>query len=213
MAVVKELDKRPIHTPYVTARDRKKTVNGFQEGSAYLRRFYSTIDAEIYFGDYFVECCNAIDWTVQQNTQPLFGYNSYVYDEVAQGNRIIQGSFGIVSPSPNYLYKILEEAKQDPITTMESYVIPTHERIANKIVGAVNTDLQGEIENPQHNCIWPQTFDIDVMLGQSTGVGDPVHLVIQGVKIMSCHHQFTYVATNTVVEAYTFVARDIKTIG
>lgn len=213
MAVVKELDKRPIHTPYVTARDRKKTANGFQEGSAYLRRFYSTIDAEIYFGDYFVECCNAIDWTVQQNTQPLFGYNSYIYDEIAQGNRIIQGSFGIVSPSPNYLYKILEEAKQDPITTMESYVIPTHERIANKIVGAVNTDLQGEIENPQHNCIWPQTFDIDVMLGQSTGVGDPVHLVIQGVKIMSCHHQFTYTATNTVVEAYTFVARDIKTIG
>ena len=213
MAVVKELDKRPIHTPYVTARDRKKSVNGFQEGSAYLRRFYSTIDAEIYFGDYFVECCNAIDWTVQQNTQPLFGYNSYIYDEVAQGNRIIQGRFAITVPSPNYLYKMLETAREDPITTMESYVIPTHERIANKIIGAVNTDLQGEIDNPEHNCIWPQTFDIDVMMGQSTGVGDPVHYVLEGVKLTSCNVLFQYSANNAVMEAYTFIARDIKTIG
>jgi len=213
MAVVKELDKRPIHTPYITVRDRKKSANGFQEGAAYLRRFYSPIDAEIYFGDYFVECCSGLEWTVQQNTQPLFGYNSYVYDEVAQGNRIIQGRFAITVPSPNYLYKMLETAREDPITTMESYVIPTHERIANKIIGAVNTDLQGEIDNPEHNCIWPQTFDIDVMMGQSTGVGDPVHYVLEGVKLTSCNVLFQYSANNAVMEAYTFIARDIKTIG
>ena len=212
MAIVKELDKRPIHTPYVTARDRKKTANGFQEGAAYLRRFYSSVDAEIYFGDYFVECCSSIAWTIQQQTLPLFGYNSYIYDEVAQGNRIIQGSFCIVVPSPNYLYKILETAKEDPITTMSSYVIPTHERIANKIVGAVNTDLQGEIDNPEHNCIWPQTFDIDVLMGQSTGVGDPVHYVLQGVKLTGCNESFSH-TNSSVMEVYSFIARDMKTIG
>ena len=112
-----------------------------------------------------------------------------------------------------YLYKMLETAREDPITTMESYVIPTHERIANKIIGAINTDLQGEIDNPEHNCIWPQTFDIDVMMGQSTGVGDPVHYVLEGVKLTSCNVLFQYSANNAVMEAYTFIARDIKTIG
>lgn len=214
MAVVKELDKRPVYTPYMTARDRKKSANGFQEGSAYLRRFYSTIDAEIYFGDYFVECCSSIDWEVNQQTRALFGYNSYIYDEVAQGARTVQGAFVIPVPSPNYLNKILETAKEDPITTMTSYVIPTHERIANKIEGAVNTSLQGEINNPEHGPIWPQTFDIDIMLGQTSNVGDPVHYVLQGVKLMGEAQSIDYGGSGMVLsERYNFIARDIKTIG
>lgn len=213
MAVMMELDKRPAYTPYMTARTRKKGENGFLEGDKYLRRFYSHIDAEIYFGDYFVECCSSIGWTIQQHTQPLFGYNSYIYDEIAQGGRIIQGEFSIVVPSPNYLYKILETAKEDPITTMASYVVPTHARIANRIEGAINTDLQGEIDSPDHECIWPRTFDIDVMMGQSSNAGDPVHYVLQGVKLTGCSTALQYGANNAVMEQYSFIARDIKTIG
>jgi len=213
MAVMKELDKRPAYTPYMTARDRKKEGDRFHESDTYLRRFYSHIDAEIYFGNYFVECCSSIGWTVQQQTQPLFGYNSYVYDEVAQGSRIIHGEFSIVVPSPNYLYKILEKALEDPITTMTSYVVPTHERIANKIIGAINTELQGEVDSPDHECIWPKTFDIDVMMGQSSNAGDPVHYVIQGVKLTGCSNVLQYGANNAVTEQYSFIAKDIKTIG
>ncbi len=37
--VMKELDKRPIHTPYVTTYERTKTAKGFVESSALLKRY------------------------------------------------------------------------------------------------------------------------------------------------------------------------------
>lgn len=45
---IKDLDKRPIHTPYITSFNRKKTENGIEITSAVLKRYYSVIDAEIY---------------------------------------------------------------------------------------------------------------------------------------------------------------------
>ncbi|MBQ7643520.1 MAG: hypothetical protein IJS84_00655, partial [Spirochaetales bacterium] len=86
--------------------------------------------------------------------------------------------------------------------------------IANKIEGAVNTSLQGEINNPEHGPIWPQTFDIDIMLGQTSNVGDPVHYVLQGVKLMGEAQSIDYGGSGMVLsERYNFIARDIKTIG
>lgn len=213
--VSKTLDKRPIHTPYITTYDRVKTANGFKESSAYLKRYYSMIDAEIYFGDFYVEDIIDLDWALVQNTQPLYGYNSYIYDEVAQGSRHVSGKFSIAFSSPNYLNKILEQAKEDPITTMSSYVIPAHERVTDHIEGAINKNLEGEIDNPKHNCIWPQTFDIDIIYGQKTGVGDPVHVVLQGVKLVGVQSSVSGESSRApqIEEIYTFVAQDIKTIA
>ncbi len=78
---VKDLDKRPIHTPYITTFQKEKTKNGdIQITSAELKRYYSVIDAEIYFQNYFVEDVSDINWAITQNVMPLFGYNSYIYD-------------------------------------------------------------------------------------------------------------------------------------
>ena len=49
------LDQRPIHTPYMNSHHRKKTANGFEIDATYLKRYYSVIDAEIFFGNEFVE--------------------------------------------------------------------------------------------------------------------------------------------------------------
>ena len=110
------LDQRPIHTPYVTTYHRRKTANGFSIDSAYLKRYFSMIDAEIFFGNEYVEDLATIDWSVNQNALPIFGYNSYTYDEVARGSRIISGSFTINFTSPNYLFDILKTAEEDSIT-------------------------------------------------------------------------------------------------
>ena len=64
-----DLDKRPIQTPIITSFEKTKKGNSITLGSAFLKRYYSVIDAEIYFGNHFVEDINTINWTINQNVR------------------------------------------------------------------------------------------------------------------------------------------------
>lgn len=207
------LDQRPIHTPYTTTYHRKKTADGFTIDGAYMKRYYSVIDAEIYFGNEFVEDVAYIDWNVNQNVIPLFGYNSYTYDELARGSRIIQGVFDINFTSPNYLFNILKTATEQSITNMASYVV----HVPAESQAAIDTSLNGKgIDGNNRGPIWPETFDIDIIYGQNTGIGNPVHIFLEGVAIQSCQQVMSGNATEStpnIRERYTFIAKDIKTIG
>lgn len=215
----KTLDQRPIHTEYVTSYHRTKTENGFNIDSAYLKRYYSVIDAEIFFGNEFVEDIAYIDWTVNQNTLPIFGYNSYVYDEVAQGSRIIQGVFDINFTSPNYLYQILQAAKEDSITSMKSYYLKTPTLSATAVDDKLTQGGVGRGENGSayHAPIWPETFDIDIIYGQYTKtVTRPSHIFLEGVVLQNCQQVLSASATQSppsIMERYTFLAKNIKTYG
>ena len=69
-------------------------------------RYFSSIDAEIYFGDVFIDEATQVTWQVQQNVQPIYGYNSYVYDDIAVGARLVNGSFTINFTKAGYMYEI-----------------------------------------------------------------------------------------------------------
>lgn len=206
----KTLDQRPLWTPYTTEYHRRKTKSGFAIDSAYYKRYYSSIDAEIYFGNEFVEDIADIDWAIHQENALLFGYNSYTYDDVARGNRYVTGSFSINFTSPNYLFRILEAAKGDSITDMSSYVVSTP---SNKIPG-INSKLDGEVKGSRSAPMWPQTFDIDIIFGQKTDIGDPVHIVLIGVVLTGSATQLsgsTAGAPPNILERYQFMAKDIRT--
>ena len=209
----KPLDQRPIHTPYTNSHHRVKTAEGFKIDGTYLKRYYSVIDAEIFFGNEFVEDIAFIDWNVNQHVLPLFGYNSYTYDELARGSRIVSGTFDINFTSPNYLFDILKTAKDDSITNMKSYIVHT----PADSVGAINQNLQGKgIDGNKYGPIWPETFDIDIIYGQNTGIGEPVHIFLEGVAIQSCQQVLSGSATDSppvIRERYTFIAKDFKTVG
>lgn len=209
-----DLDKRPIHIPRVTSYHKIKTENGFKLGSAYMKRHYSMIDAEVYFCNEFVEEISDIGWSIQQNTMPLFGFNSYTYDEVAQGARTISGQFSMKFISPNYLFKLLEIVSQGTtISNMESYVMPVPEKsVKEGLLGSIETTYQGTIENSNHAPIWPQTFDIDVIFGAKTGISNPVHVILEGVKITGCSIGASGQTGMPVAENYSFLAKDIRTI-
>lgn len=207
-------NNRPQWTDLSANVGHKKTADGIEASSYYFKRYFSVLDAEIYFGNQFVEDVAHIDWQVQQNNMPLFGYNSYTYDEMARGNRIIAGSFDINFTTPKYLYQILQAAGKEldnSITNMKSYNVPT---LDGKETPAINKSLYGETTGSKHYPKWPDTFDIDIIFGQKTAVGNPVHIVLEGVVLGSCQMILDGAAAGTppnVMERYTFYARDIKT--
>lgn len=204
----KAVDERPVHTNYVNGYSKHKTKDGYSFDSAFLKRYYSTLDAEVYFGNSFVEDIVDINWSIVQSQMPLFGFNSYVYDEVALGSRIIQGQFVINFTSPNYLFKLLEEAKGDSITNMSSYTVT---KAKEELTATENSKYSGNVTPDDHQPLWPQTFDIDIVFGEKTSSGDPVHIVLEGVMIKDSR-MGVGVSGEPVMEIYSFIARDIKTV-
>ena len=219
----KELDKTPVHVPYVASYHRRKAENGLEEAeSATLKRYYSSIDAELYFGNEYVEDIADIQWQIQQNHLPIFGYNSYTADEIAVGSRIVYGTFSIRFTSPNYLFKILEAAKEEQVMFMSSYRVSMHDRIVGEPSGAKDEWIDPGTQKAKHTVVgskhqelWPETFDIDIVYGKpSKGrPGRDVHIFLQHVRILSCSTGAGISNPMPATETYQFVAKDIKTLA
>lgn len=69
--------------------------------------YYSGTDIRIYFGDYWVDEIVEIEFSMQEQVAPIYGYASYTFDKVARGNRIVQGSFSINFKEAGYLHSVL----------------------------------------------------------------------------------------------------------
>ena len=222
--VKKELTKRPFYTPFVTTYHRKTEEDKEILDSKILKRYYSVIDAEVYFGNEYVEDICYIDWNVSQNVMPLFGYNSYVYDEVARGNRLISGVFDINFTSPNYLFQILKAAdnavmkdNQGGIHNLVYEAAEGVEASKAKIDETLSEANKEEIK--RDGPVWNHTFDIDVIFGGYDTHEDPnakpVHIMLKDVVLQSCSIVMSASAAESppsVRERYTFIARDFRTV-
>ena len=71
----KELRNTPGYQNYVI--DTQKSITGIVDSSVY-KKYYSDISAELYFNGHWFEDISAVQWQVQRQTYPLFGYNSLV---------------------------------------------------------------------------------------------------------------------------------------
>lgn len=160
----------------------------------YTKRYYSSTEAQVFFSgaegellpnNGLVDEVVQIQFTVQQNVMPLFGYNSYVYDEVAVGSRVVQGALSINFTSPNYLFDLLE---------------------------TVNGDVHN---NKNRRPLWQAPFSIDVVYGKDTAIDqsgsvtsiDAQRGTLEGVSILSCSQEMN-IEGEPILEHYSFIARD-----
>lgn len=75
-------------------------ANAIKNKNIFLEEYYSGVDADIYIGEKYCDYVASIQYTLQEQLNPIYGYASYVYDDVAIGNRIVVGSIKI--PIGNY---------------------------------------------------------------------------------------------------------------
>jgi hypothetical protein len=199
-----ELSSLPSYQHYVQGHNIKKTSNGFALDSTYYKKYYSMIDTEIYFGDEYVEDAHDIQWQISQQVMPLFGYNSYILDEYAKGNRIISGSFTINFTGANEFDNLLKEAgyaKGFP---------KTYDISGNAGTPNAHKNEGKQIDEPDKKPMWDVNFDIDVICMNDRRGGAPVHLVLQNAAISACG-QASQATGGVMQQRYTFFARDILT--
>ena len=77
----------------------------FRERAAarYTPQYYSGAQAQIYFGDILIDEIVQFQYTTATNKMPIYGYASELFDTVASGNLLVQGSFVINFVEAGYL--------------------------------------------------------------------------------------------------------------
>ena len=81
--------------------------NSTTEYSRFKSEYFSGADVRIYFDDIWVDEITNLQFVMQEQVAPVFGYASYTWDKVARGNRYIQGSFTINFKESYYLHSVL----------------------------------------------------------------------------------------------------------
>jgi hypothetical protein len=91
-----------------------RRVNGYSyqpnsttEYQRFKSDYFSGADIRIYFGDIWVDEITSLQFTLQEQVAPIFGYASYTWDKVARGSRYITGSFTINFKESYYLHSVL----------------------------------------------------------------------------------------------------------
>lgn len=150
-------------------------------------RYFSGVNADIYFNNIYIDETNLLQFTVNQSTMLIFGYNSYVFDSIAKGSRSIQGNFNVNFTSSNYIYSVLN--------TLQAL------------------DNKSKLCSMPNQPLWNRGFDIYLSLGNNTN-NPTKDASEQVVRLMDVHLVGSQTICNAktgepIEETYSFVAKDI----
>ncbi len=79
------------------------------------KRYFSSLDAEIYIGGERLLDINRIDFTYQENKMPMYGFNSFMPSRIFVGQKIIQGTFVIAFTKPGYIAELITKVDESTI--------------------------------------------------------------------------------------------------
>lgn len=75
-------------------------------------KYFTITGARIYIGNLFIDECSSIQFALQDNATPVFGYASRFYDAIGQGRSLVQGQLALNFVTEGYLYTVLQEYKR-----------------------------------------------------------------------------------------------------
>ena len=202
-----ELSSQLSYTNKNVEYDITRNSKGYTQLNPQYKRYYSQIDANVWFGDKLVSDIQNISYNLVQHDMPIFGYNSYIYDEIAIGNRMVQGVFIINFTSPRYVEDIIEKYRTASVVSEDT----TKTEEYNEIIKPLRTSTNVH-KNPEHDSIWKSGFEIDITYGEDDDIiGDPIHVILLDCHIMNVQTVLDS-SGRPILEQYQFIARDRKLV-
>lgn len=182
---------KPYFTYGVQASDRDLITSTTTYAGKH-KRYFSSLDAEIYIGDERVEDIVRIDFTYEEKKLPIYGFNSFLPSKVLVGQKIIQGTFVINFTEVGYLVKLLDKVKES--------------EIADKY------DKIGISCDPWNNALFKKCFDIVIGYGgykiDKENSYNSTFQILQGVYING-YQQILDTSGEPIKEVYSFIARNL----
>lgn len=179
---------RPYYT-YGTNLLNRETYTSTVNTTYGIRRYFSSIDTDVYFGNQIIDEMVAFDFVLEENKMPIFGYNNFSPKRMIIGRKNIQGSFAI-----NFTQTFSLKALID---------------------GLDESLYASEYEEPQFYCegdnaLFGKGFDITLSYGEAKDAGsyNACTQTLVGCYITSYRQAFD-TSGEPILDMYTFIAKDL----
>lgn len=184
--------QKPYFTHNVHLADRD-LITSTTQYSGQLKRYFSSLDAEIYIGDERILDIVKIDFSYEEKKLPYYGFNSFIPSRIFTGQKIIQGTFVINFTEPGYIAKLLQRINSSKLQK--------------------ETELVGQSCSIENSPLFAKSFDILVGYGGFNVENEQsfrnTYQEIQGVHITG-YQQILDISGEPVLEAYSFIAKNIS---
>lgn len=147
------------------------------------KRYYSGTDVSIYFGDFYIDDAIQVTYELSESTMLLYGYNSFVFDDVAKGSRMVQGQFSIHFTKSCYLLSLLSDLSE-----------------------LQNT---GVISHSRYHAVWPTSFDLYIKHGTENDLNALQILILKNVYITGVQTRYDATTGEPIAEVYSFIGQDV----
>ena len=181
-------------------RDRNKFTSTV-ETTFGTRRYFSSLDTEVYFGAQQIDEIVAIDFAISEPKLPIYGYNSFYPNRMVNGRRTVQGTFAINFTHTMYLLNILNSID-------DSIFANDYEALVYYCPEEDTTGL-----GIGNSAIFNKRFDITISYGYAKTEGmqtyNSCYQTLVGVQIVD-YRQALDTEGNPILDMYSFIAKDIR---
>lgn len=94
------------------------------------KEYFSGANVHVYFGSVWVDQIASIEFQLQEQVAPIYGFHSYTFDKISRGNRIVQGSFTLSFTENGYLQTILDRVASEVGKYKEQGTVAAGETLA-----------------------------------------------------------------------------------
>ena len=194
--------------------------------------YFSGCSIDINFAGKKIDEIVQLEFMVQEQVMPIYGYNSFKFDEMVRGSRLIQGSFGINYKDKNYLKDKVKKGwsqaqrEYSTNTDTEDSVDMDDEEQRDIMISKYKEkywNAGSEDSNKQPSLYNQSSFDISINYGKQrdgknieflkNGLedieNDSTRVIIEDVYLTG-NSQTIELSGQPIKEVYTFIARDIK---
>ncbi len=91
------------------------------EENLFIEEYYSSTDTKIYMDDVEQSEIAYINYSLQEQLKPIYGYSSRTFDDVAIGNRIVTGMFKVSIKNPEAQTSMETIIARSQNSTLEDY--------------------------------------------------------------------------------------------
>lgn len=182
---------KPYFTYGAKASDRDLVTSTVKYSNT-LKRYFSSLDAEIFIGGERILDINRIDFSYEEKKLPIYGFNSFIPSRIIVGQKIIQGTFIINFTEVGYIANLLEKIDESAIANQWDKV-------------GVSCDINNA-------ALFKKSFDILIGYGgydvpEETSYKS-TYQILQGVYING-YQQILDTSGEPIYEVYSFIARNL----
>lgn len=195
----------------------------------YKTDYYTGVNVAIFCNGVWVDEAVSIDFTEQTEVLPLFGYSSYVYDELVIGRRMVSGSIVVNFTKSEYINAILKADNADKATQSKIITDSTILNDINKFIESSTEEQLDEYIQQLESKIWGSNansainnnlgigmygdnnlFDIVIKFNNSTCVKNNKNTSIKIIDAKLYTHNMSIEANDApIVARYGFIAKTV----